>query len=226
MKAYALTWDAGFRNLMVATCPDLDDAKKAIDGARSDGGIAAGADVDLNLNGPSLVSLHNALIALAGIDVPNVNRFTTRQDGQRRVFALLESNFKTAPEAAAPPKVDVPAATSETTTNEDDMATKGKKAKKTKAVKVAKVKKVRTPKAPREKKVRQYKAAVVSKGGEKAKASALEMIERKNGATAQEIADKLELSLGSAKNLVWYLRRDGKKIVVNKDSERKPYVIL
>ena len=42
----------------------------------------------------------------------------------------------------------------------------------------------------------------------------------------QEIADKLELSLGSAKNLVWYLRRDGEKIVVDKTSDRKPYVIL
>ena len=29
MKAFALTWDGAHRNLMVATCPDLDDAKRA-----------------------------------------------------------------------------------------------------------------------------------------------------------------------------------------------------
>lgn len=224
MKAYALTWDGLYANLMVATCPDLDDAKAAVDASRSNAGVAAASPEDLALSGPALAGLYAKLADLAGIGGTTPSRFATRGDGQRRVFALLEENFKTAPEAAAPPASDTPAVTDETTTQEnDDVATKGKKAKKVKVAQAGK--KVRTPKAPREKKERKLKATIVSKGGEKSKAVALEMIQHKMGATAQEIAEKLELSLGSAKNLVWYLKRDGNKIVVNKESDRKPYVI-
>lgn len=94
-----------------------------------------------------------------------------------------------------------------------------KKMKKTKAAKAPKVKK-----APKERKG--YKTEVASTGGTESKAKALELIQRAKGATPAEIAEKLECSLGTAKNLIWYLRRDGKKIVLGeKVGDRRPYVI-
>lgn len=225
MKVYCLTHDGLFRNLIVTTHDGREAAKAWLASSKKVGGevVANPDDLKNKVSGTTMVILHTTLAKIAnsyGRDrkVADVTKFESRSVGARRCFELIEELYQNqAPEAAAPPKADEVAAT--TTTNEDEMA-KGKKTKKVKAAKAPREKKAKV------KKDRQYKAAVVSKGGEKAKATALEMIQRKSGATAQEIADKLELSLGSAKNLVWYLRRDGHKIVVDKTSDRKPYVIL
>lgn len=188
----------------------------------------------LQKSGPALVALYNGLVAEG---VPPVNKFTTRADGARRVFVLLIDKYSTQPiedeSSNVAPDDDKSAGED---TNEDDMAAKGKKVKKTpKPKKAPRVKKERVegPKKVRvkkeqpagPKKTRAYQDEVISKGSEKRKAEALAMIERKMGATADEIKDKLGLSLGTAKNLVWYLRREGKKIVVDKTSERRPYVM-
>lgn len=157
-KSYAITWDSGYRNLMVATADGLEAAKAAVDSARADAGIAAESPEDLNLSGPNLVGLFNAISAaasgIAGENAyPTVSRFATRSDGQRRVFGLLEEKFKTAPEAAAPPASADPAAEPETTTQENEVASKGKKAKaakkpkKERAAKPVKVKKENGAKA-------------------------------------------------------------------------------
>ena len=163
--------------------------------------------------GPLLVKLHNAL-APEGTEV---KKFETRMHGADRLFRLINGdNPKDSAPTAEP--AAAPTALPSNVEKEAEMA----KTKKPKKVKTVRVKAVRVAKAPKD---RSYKAKVVSKGGEKAMGSALELIKRANGATAQEIADKLEVSLGTAKNLVWYLRRDGKKIVVDKTKDRKPYVI-
>ena len=189
--------------------------------------IAASHDDLSSKSGPALVSLYNGLIPEG--EKP-IERFMTRSAGAERVFELLVKQYQHQPvesESASVAPADA------TTSNEEDMATKGKKSTKTAAKKTAKPKTPKAPKAPKEKKVRaprvpkdrNYKAEVVSKGSEKAKASALDLIQRANGATADEIKERLGVSLGTAKNLVWYLRRDGHKIVVDRTKERKPYVI-
>jgi len=190
----------------------------------------ASSEADLaDKPGPTLVNLYNGLIDEGA---PPVNKFTTRGDGARRVFALLVEKYAgQAVEAESENVAPGDAKPAGDESNEDSMATKGKKAKKAaKAKKAPRIKSERVPKekrvrAPRPKKDRQYKAEVISKGSEKRKADALALIERKTGATAAEIKDKLGVTLGTAKNLVWYLRRDGHKIVVDRESERKPYVI-
>jgi hypothetical protein len=162
MRAFAITWDGLYRNLMVATCPTLEDAKAVVENARADGGIAAAADVDLDKSGPALVGLYNALGALATFGEGNdafipISRFATRADGQRRVFALLEANFKNAPEAAAPPKAEgESAATTETATEEKEAEV----AKKGKTKKAAKAKVPAAKKDPKPKKAKGAKATV------------------------------------------------------------------
>jgi len=230
MKAFALTWHgARVEELTVATCPNLDAALAAVRASNSPtiNGVAAASASDLNLSGPTLAVLFNKLLdkAVPGDNTENhVARFKDRESGARRVFTLLEEHFKDAPEAAAPSTGNTSAAPE--TNNEDDMATKGKKkVKKAAKAKVAKAPREKKVREPRPKKDRSYKDEVVSKGSEKRMGEALKLIERKNGATATEIKDGLGVSLGTAKNLVWYLRRDGHKIVVDRASERRPYVI-
>lgn len=207
----------------VFTFTDDAAATRAAEGRFLDHPTAIFSNVgDLaNRSGPSLVAFHNALIPEG---VKPVNKFETRTIGAERVFALLESQYQHQPveSEAANSKATEAASTKD----EDDMTTKGK------AKKVKKAKEPKAPRAKKEKKVRvkkdrTFKAAVKSKGGEKSKATALEMISRKMGATAEEIAERLELSVGSAKNLVWYLRRDGNKIVrgTKSDAGRQPYVM-
>lgn len=241
MKHFALSWTgATVKELSVTAHATSEAAATALAGDVTVGGVTgvavSGVDDLAKLSGPALAMLFNRLIdkAVEGDNSEkHVARFKDRESGAKRVFDLLETHFKDAPEAAAPSTGNTSAAES---SNEEDMATKGKKSTKKVAKKTAKPKTPKAPKAPKapkEKKVRaprvpkdrNYKAEVVSKGSEKAKASALELIQRANGATADEIKERLGVSLGTAKNLVWYLRRDGHKIVVDRAKERKPYVI-
>lgn len=188
MKAYALYWDGAYRNLMVATCPTLDDAKAVVDAARADGGIAAAADVDLDKSGPALVGLYNALRILAdghADPATQVTRFATRADGQRRVFALLEANFKNAPEVAAPPKVEDDSAANsetETTTNEDDMAVKGKK----------KVKKAKA--APAAKKPKKEKGSKALVREDSSRGKLLKLAVNNPGISVKSLATRAEIS--------------------------------
>lgn len=172
-----------------------------------------------SMSGPAIVALHNAL---AQDDSQVVSRFATRSDGARRTFARLEERFRAQPTESE--SKNVPAEV----INEGEAEVAPKKSKKAAKPKKARAEKVvRAKKAPAEKKGRSYKPEVRSTGGTQSKATALEMIQRKNGATVEEIAERLGLSVGSAKNLVWYLRRDGHKIVAGtkSDAGRKPYVI-
>lgn len=208
------------KGLAVYTYSNIASATRAAETRFTDYPTTVAAEEsDLSRHsGPALVSLYNNLI---GEGETPVNKFTTRSDGARRVFTLLVEMYAQQPVES---EADSVVPETETTTNEDDMKgkTKPKKAKKEPKAKKVRVKKERVAKAPKD---RHYKASVVSKGSEKAKGTALEMIQRANGATADEIKDRLGVSLGTAKNLVWYLRRDNYKIVVDRTKERKPYVI-
>lgn len=156
MKAYALTWDGAVpQNLLVATAANLEAAIAATGAIRSENRIAVASAQGLDLPGPRLAVLYNAIVDLAfpgaDNDERHVSRFKDRPAGQRRVFALLEEHFKDAPEAAAPSTVESPAA--ETETNEDAMAARGKKTAKKKAAPAAK-------KEPKAKKPKGAKATV------------------------------------------------------------------
>ena len=170
-------------------------------------------------SGPELVALYNALIAEG---TAPVERFKTRDAGAERVFALLEAKYKDQPveSEAASFEGEEAAANDETETQESEVA-----AKKAKVKKPAKAKKAKAEKKPRAAKVKgekkPYQAEVNSSGGEASKATALELMQRPNGATVERIATKLGVSEGTAKNLIWYLRRDGKKIELNR--EKKSY---
>jgi hypothetical protein len=94
------------------------------------------AEIDLEAwAGPALVRTYNNLIEEGATPV---NKFATRADGARRVFALLEDKYKNQPveSEAANSKATSAAATDETKPKdgEDDMAVKGK-TKKAKAPK-------------------------------------------------------------------------------------------
>lgn len=193
---YTLTWDGVVQNLLIGTSPDVDVAKAFIDSARADKGYVVRNAEDLEvLSGPTLAVLHNKLYDLAYPDADNseshVARFATKGDGQRRVFALLEDKFKTAPEVAAPSTGDTAATPNDSGnsagTNEegDDMASKAKK-------KTAK--KTKTPKTPREKKPAKEKIGVddfgLRKGSKNSQAAS--MFARQNGATMAAVKEKLE----------------------------------
>lgn len=229
MKAYGLAHDGSYRNLIVTTHEDLRAATDWVKNNSKIAGEAIASADDFRVSGPGLVLLFNELVTIAnerqdGSKMEPTARFTTKGDGQRRCFELLEELYITkAPEAAAPPKTESPAATNE----EDDMASKKGKTKKAPRVKKEKVAKApRVKKAPKEKKPRVHKDKVASTGGSASKATALELIGRANGATPSQIAEKLDVSLGTAKNLIWYLRRDGHKIVLGKKSgDERVYVL-
>lgn len=165
-------------------------------------------------SGPEMVALYNAV----GNDpVLHTRRFKDRRDGARRTFGLIARLYPETPaEAAAPSTVEQPGAANPE--EGEDMASK--KSKKAKGAR-PKAKKAATRKVGGG-----YKAEVASSGGTESKAKALEMIQRAKGATPEEIADKLGVSKGTAKNLIWYLRRDGEKIVLGeKSGDRRPYVV-
>ena len=105
-------------------------------------------DFASKLSGPAIVGLHNALIDEGA---KPVERFATKGDGAKRLFALLTEKFSTIP--VEPESKSVAGADAAATTNEneeDDMATKGKK-----TTKAAKPKK-----APGEKKAKGAPALV------------------------------------------------------------------
>lgn len=221
MKHYSLAHSGMFANLKVATHDTESDARAWLAAGKATAGDVVGDADDLKaFGGPALVALYNTL---KPDDAEAVARFTTKADGARRAFAALEARYQNqAVEAAAPSTVsDDSAASDETIHNEDDMT---KKTKKAKVAKAPKEKKVRAPKVKKERKG--YSAKVKSSGGADSKAKALELIGRAKGATPEEIAEKLECSVGTAKNLIWYLRRDGEKIIRGeKAGDRRPYVI-
>lgn len=165
-------------------------------------------------SGPDLAALYNAV---GGNDlILKVKRFKDRVDGAKRTYGMISRLYPEVPEAAAPSTTFFPSAA--TTPEEGDMT---KKTKKAKVAKAPKAKKARTPKERKG-----YSTEVKSSGGAESKAKALELIQRAKGATPAEIAEKLGVSTGTAKNLIWYLRRDGKKIVFGeKSGDRRPYVI-
>lgn len=153
MTVFLLKHDGLFRNLMVSRHPNLEAANAASDATKAVEAIVVAIDADLSFPGPTLVRLHNALLAIeaAGKDenlYKPVNKFATKADAQRRTFALIEAIGSKAPEAAAPPTAGEGAANDETSTNEDEM----KKGKKTKAAK--------PKKAPGEKKAKSAGALV------------------------------------------------------------------
>lgn len=212
MTAYALIHDGAFKSLVVKTAGDLKGAEALVAASKRIAGQAIEVEADLaSFSGPSLVALYNALGAESG--TPPVSRFTTRGDGARRCFTIIEEKYRNQPTEVAAEASSEPEGPADNETNEegtDDMA-KAKKTKKAPKAKVVRIKKERVAKGPRV-----HKSEVKSKGGEASKATALEMIKRANGATAEQIAERLEVSIGTAKNLVWYLRRDGKKIVLDR----------
>ena len=217
------------KGMQVFTYSDISAANRAAETRFTDSPTTvAASDADLMAkSGPALVALYNGLIDDAD---KAIERFNNRGDGARRVFTLLVEKYAGQPvesESKNVDQADAKSAGDTETNNEDDMATKGKKVKKAAKAKVAKAPREKKVREPRAKKDRSYKAEVVSKGSKARMDEALALISRKTGATAEEIKDKLGVSLGTAKNLVWYLRRDGNKIVVGAKAEsgRRPYVI-
>jgi ribosomal protein S25 len=221
MKFYSLAHSGMFANLKVATHDSAEAAKDWLDARKGIAGEVVGSESDLKttFGGPALAALYNVVKA---DDAAPVERFTSKGDGARRCFAALEARYQNqAVEAAAPSTVESTSAANNEEEGADMAAKKTKKAKVAKTPKVKKEKKVRVPKERKG-----YSTTVKSSGGAASKATALELISRAKGATPEEIAEKLEVSLGTAKNLIWYLRRDGKKIVLGeKSGDRRPYVI-
>lgn len=222
MKYYSLAHAGMFANLKVAAY-DSEGAASARTTTAVAVDVVSTEDDLKAFGGPALVALYNAVKA---DDAEAVTRFTTKADGARRAFAALEARYQNqAVEAAVPSTVlSTSAAEDDTNINQENDMPKTKKTKAAKAPKVKKEPKAKTPKVKKERKG--YSAKVKSSGGAESKTKALELISRAKGATPEEIAEKLDISAGSAKNLIWYLRRDGEKIVLGeKAGDRRPYVI-
>lgn len=206
--AYLITSTGKFANLKIIT-----NATELPTLAGDEQAFLVGDEDDLYKavpSGPDLAALYNAV----GGESPalKVKRFKDRVDGARRTFGLIHQLYHQKSVEAAAPSLTAP---TESAAEESGM----KKTKKAKAAKTPKAKK-----APKERKG--YSAKVKSSGGTESKTKALELLQRAKGATPDEIAEKLGVSTGTAKNLIWYLRRDGKKIVLGeKSGDRRPYVI-
>lgn len=227
MKYYSLAHSGMFANLAVTTHDSAADARAFLAASKSVGGNVVGDTDNIKVfGGPAIVALFNAVKAN---DAEAVTRFTTKADGARRAFAALEARYQNQTvEVAAPSTVSQErVANDETDHNEENTDMPKTKAKKTKAAKAPKAKKETKVRAPKVKKERKgYSAKVKSSGGADSKKTAMELISRVKGATPAEIAEKVGCSIGSAKNLIWYLRRDGAEIILGeKTGDRRPYVV-
>lgn len=218
MKYYSLAHSGMFANLSVAAF-ESEGAASARATSLVAVDVVSTVDDLKAFGGPALVALYNALREDGS---EPVSRFATKGDAARRCFAALEARHQNqAAGAAAPSTVDEASAAEP---NDGAEVMKSKKAKVAKAPKPKKEPKAHAPKVKKEHKG--YSAKVKSSGGAESKGKALELVSRAKGATPEKIAEKLGCSVGTAKNLIWYLRRDGKKIVLGeKAGDRRPYVI-
>lgn len=181
---YLLTWKGAYKNIDISRYIDKAAAKRVLDGIEDPSicGVEVDADIDLDYKKTELVLLYNGL---AGPDDPQVVSFSSRADGQRRVFAQIEDMARSLPitdvaipDASPPPPPEAqPSEQSEDTT---DMAAKTKKTAKPRKAKTNGVKKVKaasnggpkTASVPRENNV----TSLITK-----------MLERDRGASKKEI---------------------------------------
>lgn len=154
MTVYALRHDGLFNQLKVTIHPHVEAAKQSAEASSEKAVLMVIGEEDLTVSGPLLVKLYNLLTP----DGPAVNKFATKKDAQRRVFAALELKHRSQEqepfnpvETATGAKVNPTAAITEDssegskTQEEATMATKKKAVKKAKKTKTERKPRVAAP---------------------------------------------------------------------------------
>jgi hypothetical protein len=139
MKTYLLTYNAGsYYRMAIAVYATRDLANSALEAIveQTTAGLVIENELDLRLPGATQVMLYNSMAEQLGEGgEPAVSRFSTRDDGARRIFARIEWAARALPiieaviieEERAPDAPADSALDPVTPAGEDDMATNGKK---------------------------------------------------------------------------------------------------
>lgn len=107
MTSYCLVWRGAFKDPAVTTHPTVEVARGYLAlpkfAAGEFDGLAIDKAEDIDLSGPGLVALYNALAPISG----PVNKFESRSRGKERVFALIEDEYLYKPHADFSPAAEV-----------------------------------------------------------------------------------------------------------------------
>jgi hypothetical protein len=104
--SYCISYKGFFQEVKVTTHPSPELAKACGDdtGGADWSALVVSSEVDVDLGGPGLIAIYNALAldsAPVGEEVRKVEKFESKGVGKKRVFAILEQRYLSQPHETA-----------------------------------------------------------------------------------------------------------------------------